>query len=270
MDILIAVYVFLIGLACGSFALAMVDRMKSDKDWVKGRSECDDCKKKLQPIDLIPIASWISTGGKCRYCGKKLSATYPLTELGVGIAFTFSYIFWPQNLSGILSIAIFVVWLAAIVVMTGLFLFDIRWYLLPNKLVKPLIGLGVVWALLDVLNQGTTVSIILNYVFAIAIGAGIFWLLYMWSRGKWIGDGDIRLGVAIGLFTGSVFEAWLTIFLASVIGIIVSLPLILKTNKTKRLKLKIPFGPLLIAALYITVLFGESIIEWYKSTILYL
>lgn len=263
-------YIFVIGLACGSFALAMVDRMKSGRDWVRGRSECDMCKKKLQVIDLIPVVSWVSSRGKCRYCGKKLSVIYPLTELAVGLAFVLSYIYWPENLNGFSAISMFIIWLVAIVMMAGLFLFDIRWFILPNKLVKPLIGLGVVWAVIDISNKGLSIGIILNYLLAIAVGAGIFWLLYTFSKGKWIGDGDIRLGIAIGLFTGSLLEAWFTLFMASVIGIIVSLPLILKTKKSKRLKLKIPFGPLLIVALYITVLFGESIIEWYKTSVLFL
>ena len=270
MDILSAMYLFIIGLALGSFALAMVDRMKSGKDWVRGRSECDKCKKKLRPVDLIPVVSWVSTQGKCRYCINKLSTAYPVTELGVGLAFALSFVFWPENLSGFTAISMFIVWLVAVVVMTGLFLFDIRWFVLPNKLVRPLIGLGVIWAVLDILTKGFSIGLVLSYVLAVAVGAGIFWLLYMFSRGRWIGDGDIRLGVAIGLFTGSILEAWLTIFLASFLGIIASLPLILKTKKSKRLKLKIPFGPLLIIALYITVLFGGQIISWYKDNILYL
>ncbi len=270
MNIMLGSYLFVIGLAFGSFALAMVDRMKTGKDWVRGRSECAKCKKKLSPIDLIPVISWLSTSGRCRYCKTKLSVSYPLTELGVGLAFLASFVFWPYELIGFYSIAMFVVWLSTIVVMTGLFIFDMRWFLLPNKLVRPLIGLGLIWALLDVLNKGIGTGLVANYVLAVMVGAGIFWALYLVSKGKWIGDGDIRLGVAIGLFTGSPIGAWLCIFLASIIGILASLPLLIKTKNSKRLKLKIPYGPMLIIALYITVLAGDKIIDWYKVNILFL
>lgn len=270
MTILVGSYLFIAGLIFGSFVLAMVDRMKSGKDWVRGRSECDKCKNKLQPIDLIPLFSWLSMGGKCRYCKVKLTRIYPLTELTVGFAFLISYIFWPYELTGINSILAFAIWLCAVVLMSGLFLFDVRWFLLPNKLVRPLIALGLVWATLDIFKQGLSSSILIDYGLAIAVSAGLFLLMFVISKGAWIGDGDIRLGVAIGLFVGGPLEAWLVIFLASVLGVVFSLPLVFKSKKSKRLKLKIPFGPMLIIALYITVLFGTEIIDWYKATILYL
>jgi prepilin signal peptidase PulO-like enzyme (type II secretory pathway) len=270
MYIFACIYIFVVGTAFGSFVLAMVDRMKTGKDWVRGRSECDKCKNKLQPIDLIPIVSWLSTGGKCRYCGIKLSKLYPITELTVGLAFLFSFVFWPYAIDGLFSIVLFVVWLFAIVIMSGLFLFDIRWFTLPNVLIRPLIATGIIWMVIDVYNQGLTVNILLNYLGAILVGSGIFLLLYIVSSGKWIGDGDIRFGIAIGLFTGTPLESWFTIFLASALGIIASIPLLINKSTKNRLKIKIPFGPVLILALYITVLFGAQIIDWYKVKILYL
>lgn len=270
MDVLIAGYLFFLGLALGSFTLAMVDRMKTGRDWVRGRSECEYCKHKLHPVDLIPVFSLVSSKGRCRYCKKTLSVAYPAVELGVGIAFLLSYVFWPYELASTLSIVQFIVWLVAIVLLAGLFIFDVRWFLLPNKLVRPLIALGLLWAVLDITNQGVSYWIVLNYVLAIVIGAGVFLALYLLSKGKWIGDGDIRLGVAIGLFSGSPLEAWMTISLASVLGIVAALPYLKKTEMNKRMKLKIPFGPVLIIALYITVLFGASLIDWYKLNVLYL
>jgi leader peptidase (prepilin peptidase)/N-methyltransferase len=270
MDTLITLYLFLLGLIFGSFTLAMVDRMKTNRDWVKGRSECEHCKHKLKPVDLIPLFSWLSTKGTCRYCKKSLSAAYPLAEIGVALSFVSSYIFWPYELSGVIASSQFIIWLFALVLLSGLFIFDIRWFLLPNKLVRPLIALGVFWALLDIVNQGLSVFILLNYILAIGVSAGMFLALYTISKGKWIGDGDIRLGIAIGLFTGSALEAWMVIFIASVLGIVAALPFIKKTEKKKRMKLKIPFGPVLIVSLYITILFGASLIDWYKLNVLYL
>lgn len=270
MDVLITVYLFFLGLALGSFTLAMVDRMKTGRDWVRGRSECEYCKHKLQPVDLLPVFSWLSTKGTCRYCKKALSPAYPIAELGVALSFLTSYIFWPYEITGVIASTQFIIWLIAIVLLAGLFIFDIRWFLLPNKLVRPLIVLGVFWALLDIANQGVSAFILLNYILAIALSAGVFLALYTLSKGKWIGDGDIRLGIAIGLFTGSALEAWMVLFIASVLGIVAALPFLKKTEKKKRMKLKIPFGPVLIVALYITVLFGAGLINWYKLHVLYL
>jgi len=270
MNVFIILYFFILGLALGSFTLAMVDRMKTGRDWVRGRSECEYCKHRLKPVDLIPLFSWLSTKGKCRHCKKSLSAAYPVAELGVGLSFLVSYFYWPYELTSAIAIAQFIVWLISCVLLAGLFIFDVRWFLLPNKLVRPLIVLGIIWMVLDFKSQGLSYTVIIDYILAVLVGAGLFFVLYKASKGRWIGDGDIRLGVAIGLFTGTLLEAWMVLFLASVLGIVVAIPFLKKTDKKKRMKLKIPFGPMLIAALYCTVLFGAAIIEWYKLNILYL
>ena len=272
MFMLIAMYLFFVGLAFGSFALAMVDRMKAGKDWVRGRSACDSCGHVLHARDLVPVLSWLRTKGTCGYCGVKLSVSYPLTELVTGLAFVTSFVFWPHSLNSAADVLLLVVWLFAVVLMVGLFLFDIRWFLLPNKLVYPLILSGVVWVILRLVQQGFTLSAVVDVALAVGVGAGVFLALFIGSSGKWIGDGDIRFGVAIGLFTGVWTQAWLTIFLASLIGLVVAVPVILKPTKKKKkkLQLKIPFGPMLIIALFITVLFGAQIIDWYTAEILLL
>ncbi len=152
MDILIGIYIFVIGLCFGSFALAMTDRMKAKKDWVKGRSECDKCRHKLGLKDLVPLASWLSTGGKCRYCHKRLSKAYPLTELACGSAFVMSYIFVPYELDGY-GLAVFGLWLLALVIMTSLIVFDLRWFLLPNKLVYPLQIIALIHWIIIIINN---------------------------------------------------------------------------------------------------------------------
>ena len=98
MEALFTGYLFFLGLIFGSFALVLADRMKQKRDWVGGRSACEFCKHTLYMHDLVPLFSWLSTGGKCRYCKKKLSFSYPLTELGLGLAFAGSYVWWPRDL----------------------------------------------------------------------------------------------------------------------------------------------------------------------------
>jgi len=194
---------------------------------------------------------------------------YPLAEIALSAIFVISYIFWPIELSDLISYSQFAVWLCALVLMCILFIYDLRWFKLPFKIVNPLIGLGVVWAILDGVQQGFSSGLIINYILGILVGAGVFQLLYSLSSGRWIGDGDIRLGFAIGLFAGSPLEAWLVIFTASILGLLLAAPSVLKT-KTKRMKLKMPFGPPLLLALWLCVLFGAQIIEWYKVNVLYL
>lgn len=268
MDILLGIYIFVVGLAFGSFALAMAMRMKTGKDWVKGRSECDKCHHKLGPGDLVPVFSWLSTGGKCRYCHKQLSNAYPLSELACGTAFVLSYVFAPYELRGY-GLAVFGLWLLALVIMTSLVVFDLRWFLLPNKLIYPLqITALAHLTIISVNNSQPIAKDFTTLGWTLLVSAGIFYLLHILSSGKWIGDGDVRLGVAMGLFLPGPGTAWLAIFTASLSGVIIAMPSLIKSKKA--LKSKLPFGPMLILGLFVSYLFGAQIIDWYSTTFLYM
>lgn len=268
MEIVLGSYLFILGLAFGSFALAMTDRMKAGRDWVRGRSECDECHHKLSPVDLVPVISWLSTGGRCRYCKKRLSRAYPLAELVCGVAFALSFVFFPYELSGY-GIGLLVIWLIGLVIMTSLLIFDVRWFLLPNKLVYPLQLVALSHRLVIIMNN--TVPLAKDLVtlgYTLLVSAGIFFLLHIISKGRWIGDGDVRLGVAMGLFLAGPAEAWLAIFVASLSGVFIAIPSLRKSAQA--LKMKLPFGPMLIFGLFVSYLFGSQIIDWYSSTFLFL
>ncbi len=110
-DILVILILGFLGLCFGSFVNAAVWRIKNKRDMVKDRSECVHCHHKLSGLDLVPVVSWLSLKGQCRYCKKPIDDS-PLVELGVAAYFVASYIFWPYGLSNGLEIAQFVFWLA--------------------------------------------------------------------------------------------------------------------------------------------------------------
>ena len=90
-------FIFVLGAVMGSFVGAMTWRMKTHKDWVKGRSECEHCHHQLAVVDLIPILSYVTLGGKCRYCRKSIGRTAILLELGGGAAFLISALLFPSG-----------------------------------------------------------------------------------------------------------------------------------------------------------------------------
>jgi prepilin signal peptidase PulO-like enzyme (type II secretory pathway) len=110
------------------------------------------------------------------------------------------------------------------------------------------------------------VSATLSTLAAIAIGSGLFWTINKISSGRWIGDGDYRLGLAIALYLGSPLLTWLALFFGSVFGLALSLPVIAKSHS--KMKLKIPFGPFLIVGLFISYLVGQQLLDWYSSLFL--
>lgn len=249
-----------LGLILGSFVNALVWRLHEGKDWVNGRSECPHCHHVLGPLDLIPVVSWLWLRGKCRYCHKKIDDN-PLVELAVPVLFVLSYHFWPLELTGT-NVVQFIFWLIFVVGFVALAVYDLRWYLLPNTVVFPLIGLAVLQVVLVAILDMNW-RIVAGAAGGALVVSGIFYLLFQMSKGTWIGGGDVKLGIALGLLAGGVIEGFLLLFTASVLGMLVSLPLILQ-GKANR-KTQMPFGPLLIAGLIVVKLFGAAIIGWYTG-----
>jgi len=250
----------IIGLCFGSFINALVWRLHEHKNWFNDRSECIDCHHKLAYFDLFPIISWICLKGKCRYCHKKISIQYPIVEAVVPLVFVVSYFFWPYNLAGA-QIAVFSLWLVVVIGLTALALYDLKWMLLPTRLIYLLYVIALVMACIDTYTSIDRLSTIIGYIGGVLIGGGLFYILYIVSNGKWIGGGDVRLGFLLGLIAGTLEKSFLLIFLAAILGTIVSLPLIL-SGKFKRNSL-IPFGPFLILATLLVQLFGNDIVQWY-------
>lgn len=249
----------LIGLCFGSFVNAFVWRLKKKRNWVSERSVCTHCGHTLAAKDLVPVLSWLMLRGKCRYCGKKIDDT-PLTEISVAAVFAVSYAVWPYRFDGE-GWTRLIVWLAAIVLLAAMFVYDLKWMILPNKLTYTLAGLAIVQLIIVFFIGDRNLEIIRNALFASVIGGGFFHLLYLLSRGKYIGGGDVKLGYAYGILLLDPILPWLTLTCASVLGSLVSLGL-LGFGRVK-LSSKLPFGPLLITGVIFAMLWGQ----WLWNTV---
>ena len=249
-----------LGLVWGSFVNALVWRLHEHRDWVRERSECPHCHHELAAKDLIPVVSYLMLKGKCRYCKHNIDDT-PLAELLVSSLFVLSYLCWPIELTGA-GLFLFVAWLVFIIGFVALAIYDLRWYLLPNRMVFPLIALAAV--------QVIALPVFYHYSWHTALDAslgaltlsGLFYIIFQLSNGTWIGGGDVKLAIVLGLLAGDPLRAVLLLFFASFVGTIAALPLMIKQGM--QLKLKLPFGPLLIAGMILVQLFGSSIISWYS------
>ena len=257
---MILLALIVLGLCLGSFVNAFVWRLHEGRDWVKERSECPSCHHVLAPRDLIPVLSWLSLRGKCRYCHKPIPDS-PLVELLVPLLFALSYLYWPLTLTGV-GLFQFVVWLACVLLFVILAVYDLRWYLLPDKVVWPLTGLAVVWVA-GTFAYTRDIQTLIGSALGVGIVSGLFYALHKMSKGKWIGFGDVKLGISLGLLAGGAVEACMLLFFASFIGVLISAPLV-AAGKAGR-KTKLPFGPLLIAGAFIVQLFGARILDWYMA-----
>ena len=239
----------------------------ADLSITKGRSMCTDCGHTLAWYDLLPLFSWLAVGGRCRYCHKLISWQYPVVELLTAAIFVFSYAYWPQALIG-QGIFDFAVWLIASTAFMALSVYDFRWMILPNVIVYPLMAVAFIQRLIDTVFFGAGVKALLLSFAAALIGGGVFYVLYQLSDGNWIGGGDVKIGFALGLFVGTPYLALLLLMLASMLGIIGALPAIVFGRMKLKRNLQIPFGPCLMAACFILVLFGAPLVLWYSRLLL--
>lgn len=261
---MVIVILVVLGLALGSFVNAFVWRLHKGRDWVRERSECTHCHHELAAKDLVPVLSYLWLRGRCRYCRKPIQDS-PLTELITPLLFVVSYLYWPYALHGA-GLFTFCLWLVFLVGFVALGLYDLRWFLLPDKIVFPLIGLAGLQVLVMAALYHGGWPVLLGAAWGVVIDSGIFYLLFQLSGGKWIGGGDVKLGIVLGLLVGGPGKALLLLFIASLLGTLVALPLLL-SGKAKR-STPLPFGPFLLAGAVITVLFGTRLIGWYMSQFL--
>ncbi|MEK7153488.1 MAG: prepilin peptidase, partial [Patescibacteria group bacterium] len=209
-----------------------------------------------------PVLSWLFLGGKCRYCHKPIEDS-PLVELALPLLFVLSYYLWPTVFEGS-GMFEFMAWLIFLTGFLALTVYDLRWFLLPNNLVFPLIALAVA-QVLAVAAYESSWNVLLDAAAGAAVVSGIFYVLFQLSGGKWIGGGDVKLGIVLGLLAGGLIEGFLLLFVASVSGLLAALPLLIQ-GKAHR-KTQLPFGPFLIVGLIVVKLFGVALIDWYSSLI---
>lgn len=284
----VSLFLLLLGLVFGSFAGAQVWRMRakqlvedkiageeydkreyrqlvglSKKSLSDDRSRCLSCHHQLAWYDLLPLISWTSTKGRCRYCKKPIGYFEPLMEIGVALFFTLSFIFWPFDLTTAVEISRFVIWLISGVLLAILFAYDAKWFLLPDRIVFPLIGLSAVFAGLGLVGTSDMVASLFSVGGAILILSGLYLALWLISKGSWIGFGDVKLGVALGLLLGQWELAFFALFLANLIGCLIVIPGLV-TKKLSRTT-QVPFGPMLIGGFFLAALFGTQFISWYLS-----
>jgi prepilin signal peptidase PulO-like enzyme (type II secretory pathway) len=254
---IIYLIVFILGTFIGSFLNCVIYRIENNLSFLKGRSFCPHCKHKLGFFDLFPIFSFIFLKTKCRYCGKKISIQYPLIEIITGLLFLliFRYLQF--------SVINFLYLLIASSLLLILFVYDLKHYLIPDKVIYSLIGITFFYQL--IYNFQAINSDFWFFLLSAFGAAGFFFLIWFFSKGKCMGFGDVNLAFFMGLFLG-----WpnilVALFSAFFIGAIIGIGLIVLGKK--KLKSQVPFGPFLIAGTFLALFWGQNLINWYLDFLL--
>jgi leader peptidase (prepilin peptidase)/N-methyltransferase len=219
------------------------------------RSECLHCHHELQWYDLLPIISWLTLRGRCRYCHKPIGATEILVEVGLAATFIVSYLSWPLGTSTAFGVVSLVLWLMSCVLMAILFVYDAKWFLLPLSINVALIVTALVFAILRISVEGADMSTVVSALAAVGLMAGLY---YIFSLFGWVGLGDSILGVGLALLLGKWELAFLGLFIANLLGCFMLVPLSLRGKLHRHTH--IPFGPFLILGTVISLLWGMEII----------
>lgn len=259
MKILILLFIFFFGLAVGSFLNCIIYRLENKESFLRKRSHCPQCNHILSWKDLIPVFSFLMLKGKCRYCQKRISLQYPLVELATASIFVLVYNYSLSNLQFAILNLIISCFLIVI------FVFDLKHYLIPDKLIhSAILGIGI-WHLVFLVLGNYTIYDIRNTIYSAFGAAGFFLIIYLISRGKWLGFGDVELVFLIGLFLGWP-KILIALFFSFFTGAIVGLILIFFGKKT--MKSEIPFAPFLVSGTFFALFFSQQIINWYLNFLL--
>jgi leader peptidase (prepilin peptidase)/N-methyltransferase len=238
-------FIFLFGLLVGSFLNCLVYRLNQEdnlKSFLKGRSYCPKCRRTLAWFDNLPLLSFCLLKGRCRQCHSSISFQYPLSELFTGI---FSLLVW--RLSGQAITFGFFFNLFFLYVLIAIFLSDLNYRTIPDQITYPALTISLFFILFD--------KAYLNILTGL-VSAGFFLVLFLITKQKGIGFGDMKLAGLMGLVLGFP-KTIVAFYLAFLTG--ACLGAILVLIKKKKFKSEISFGPFLAVATFIALFWGERI-----------
>lgn len=233
--LIFSVAAVIFGLIFGSFYNVVIFRVPKKISLINPkRSFCPVCKHQLAWKDNIPILSYIFLGGKCRYCGTKISPIYPVIEASTAMMFLIS-VFLTSNVWSMLSLWIL---FSGGIIITAI---DLQSMMIPDfAVIMTAIG-GGLWAI-------SNNHIILSLLSA-GIGFGVFLIIYLASRGG-MGFGDVEYFGALALYLVPISIVW-AILIASVSAICFALPMLL--TKKANGKTRVPFGPFLVLGVSVAI-----------------
>lgn len=252
MTVFVAALCGVLGLAIGSFLNVVIWRVPRDESVVSPPSACPTCESSIRPRDNVPVLSWLLLRGRCRNCSAPISARYPLVECGTAVLFV-AIALW---LGPVWHLPAFL-YLAAITVALTLIDIDVR--RLPDVIVLPSYVVGVALLAAAAVLEGDWTIMIRAVIGMVVMYVGYFLICFAYPAG--MGFGDVKLAGVLGLYLA--FLGWKELatgaFLAFLVGGVVGIAILLRGGR----KVKIPFGPYMLAGAWLGVVIGPVIADWY-------
>ena len=240
-------FTFIFGLIVGSFLNVLILRYHTGRP-ISGRSGCMSCGKKLSWYELLPVVSFFLQHGRCRGCKSKISWQYPIVEVLTGVMFVL--ITWYFGATPGLMIFY---WLLA-TVSIFIFAYDWRHQIIPDSATVILLFLAILRVLF--FGPGVLDSVITGIGFFL-----VFWSLWYFSGGRWLGFGDAKLVFVLGLLLGwqqGIVALCLAFWLGAIVGLgmiaISRAGKLIKNTRRYTIKSEIPFAPFLLIGVWLSII----------------
>jgi len=246
------ILIFILGAVLGSFYLVIGTRLPLKENVLTGRSRCDYCKNTLKWYELVPILSYVFQGGKCNYCGKKISITHILIEIITGLLFVSGYLYFGVTIK-------FGIYLVIVSVALIIFVSDFKYMIILDS---PLVIGSILIIVLRYLELGLK-----NTIYSCIYGIALFLIMYLIKiigdrlyKRESLGGGDIKLCFLIGLTLGYPGIGLRLSLIALIFSAFLALPYALASLFLNK-KNELPYGPFLISSMIIIFLFIEKFIN---------
>ena len=249
------IFSFILGTLIGSFLNVVALRYNTGMT-LKGRSKCFSCGKNLSWHELVPLFSFIFQWGKCKKCKGKISWQYPIVEFIAGVLFVMIfYVFPPTTVEASINTVFYLFITSLLLIIT---IYDIKHKIIPNPLVYTFafVALAKLFISLDLsFTIPSLLSLLSGPILALP-----FALLFLLSRGTWMGLGDAKLVLGIG-WTLGIVAGVSSVVLAFWIGAVASVLWMYIVFRKIKSRYEIPFGPYLILGMYLVLLFGIQVVD---------
>lgn len=266
-------FIFILGTLVGSFVNVLALRFNSGLSYINSRSKCFSCDANLKWYELIPVLSFVLQRGRCRTCNSKISSQYPLIEFLMGLIFVGIFIrqtsLWPiyseieNGIWYLLGLSVYYYFVFSLLVATTIY--DYRHKIIPNAFVYLFIFLGLAKLILFIyikyplLGREDIFDLLSPFILFSS-----FALLWVVSRGRWIGFGDAKLVLGIGALLGFVYGIG-AVILGFWIGAIWSILLLINYKILNKgsisMNSEVPFAPFLIAGTILVFLFRFDVLS---------
>ncbi len=273
-------FVFVFGAIVGSFLNVVIHRVPNELSIVFPNSKCPKCDAAIKPYDNLPVISWLILRGKCRNCKEPIAWRYPAVELLTAVLFCI--VFWQIGFNLFLPVALYFT-----ATLVSLVFIDAEHMILPDVINFPLLFVGLIARvvlpaiggavyfqdmkhapLLQMQGYPAWLVSLAGAGLGALVGGGFLWFIgWLWEKLRGIeamGFGDVKMMFAVGVLLGWRLT-FLTLFVGAFAGALIGVAIIIR-DRDKDMQTQIPFGIYLGIGSFVSMLFGERLIEWYLQT----